>query len=82
MSDKKFSSHYQADIIFDGSDGEMKDRQVYGSNFLEFIEKIEEIEKQQGKIEIWSALYIYGKEVSQIKLKVIETLNIRRKLND
>ena len=82
MSDKKFSSHYQADIIFDGSDGEMKDRQVYGSNFLEFIEKIEEIEKQQGKIEIWSGLYIYCKEVSQIKLKVIETLNIRRKLND
>ena len=30
-------------------------------------------------VEVWSALFIYGNETSQIKMKVIETLKSREK---
>jgi hypothetical protein len=69
-----------ADVIFDGSDGEMHGVNIFGNNFIELIEAIEEKEKQVGdSFEIWSALFIYGGETSQIKIKVIETLRARKK---
>ena len=79
MSQVKVNSYYHADAVFDGNDGEMKDKQIYADNFLQLIERREELELQIGKIEIWSALFIYGKEASQIKMKVIETLRLRKK---
>ena len=79
MSEAKANSHYHADVVFDGNDGEMKDKQIHGDNFLQLIEKIEELEAEIGDIEIWSALFIYGEEASQIKMKVIETLRLRKK---
>ena len=48
-------------------------------NFIDLIEKIEEKQKEVGEIEIWSALFIYGGETSQIKMKVYETLKARKK---
>ena len=75
----KVNSFYMADIIFDGSDGEMHGVNIFGDNFIELIEKIEAKEKEVGGIEIWSALFIYGEETSQIKMKVYETLKARKK---
>ena len=74
----KVNSFYMADVIFDGSDGEMHGVNVFGDNFVELIEKIEEKEKEVGEIEIWSALFIYGGETSRVKMKVIETLKARK----
>lgn len=74
-----FSGFYMADVIFDGSDGEMHGVNIFGDNFVELIEAIEKKEKEVEKVEIWSALFIYGKETSQIKMKVIETLKARKK---
>jgi len=74
-----FSGFYMADVIFDGSDGEMHGVNIFGDNFVELIEAIEKKEKEVAKVEIWSALFIYGKETSQIKMKVIETLKARKK---
>jgi len=74
-----FSGFYMADVIFDGSDGEMHGVNIFGDNFVELIEAIEKKEKEVEEIEIWSALFIYGKETSQIKMKVIETLKARKK---
>ena len=73
------NSFYMADVIFDGSDGEMHGVNIFGDNFVELIEAIEKKEKEVEKVEIWSALFIYGKETSQIKMKVIETLKARKK---
>ena len=75
----KVNSFYMADVIFDGSDGEMHGVNVFGDNFIDLIEKIEEKQKEVGEIEIWSALFIYGGETSQIKMKVYETLKARKK---
>ena len=74
-----FRGFYMADVIFDGSDGEMHGVNIFGDNFVELIEAIEKKEKEVEKVEIWSALFIYGKETSQIKMKVIETLKARKK---
>ena len=74
------NSFYMADVIFDGSDGEMHGVNIFGNNFVELIEAIEEKENQVGdSLEIWSALFIYGGETSHIKMKVIETLKARKK---
>ena len=73
------NSFYMADVIFDGSDGEMHGVNIFGDNFVELIEAIEKKEKEVEKIEIWSALFIYAGETSQIKMKVIETLKARKK---
>jgi hypothetical protein len=70
-----------ADVIFDGSDGEMHGANLFGDNFVELIESIEKKGKEVGEIEIWSALFIYGGETSQIRMKVIETLDARKILN-
>ena len=77
MSRAKVNSYYHADAVFDGNDGEMKCKQIYADNFLQLIERIEDLEKQIGGIEIWSALFVYGDEHSQVKMKVIETLKAR-----
>jgi hypothetical protein len=71
-----------ADLIYDGSDGEMHGMNIFGDNFTELIENIELKSKHVGKIEIWSTLFIYGagtkQETSQVKMKVIETLKARK----
>ena len=43
------------------------------------IEEIEKVQNTHIKVEVWSALFIYGNETSQIKMKVIETLKSREK---
>ena len=76
------NSFYMADVIYDGSDGNMHGINVFGDNFTELIDNIELKSKHVGKIEIWSALYVYGsgakQESSQVKMKVIETLKARK----
>lgn len=76
------NSFYMADVIFDGSDGNMHGINVFGDNFTELIDNIELKSKHVGKIEIWSALYVYEsgtkQESSQVKMKVIETLKARK----
>ena len=71
-----------ADVIYDGSDGEIHGLNIFGDNFIELIDNIELKSKHVGKIEIWSALFIYGagvkQETSQVKIKVIETLKARK----
>lgn len=78
----KANSFYMADVIYDGSDGEMHGMNIFGDNFTELIDNIELKSKHVGKIEIWSALFIYGagtkQETSQVKMKVIETLKARK----
>ena len=78
----KANSFYVADVIYDGSDGEMHGLNIFGDNFIELIDNIELKSKHVGKIEIWSALFIYGagakQETSQVKIKVIETLKARK----
>ena len=78
----KANSFYMADVIYDGSDGEMHGLNIFGDNFIELIDNIELKSKHVGKIEIWSALFIYGagikQETSQVKIKVIETLKARK----
>jgi len=78
----KANSFYMADVIYDGSDGEMQGLNIFGDNFTELIDNIELKSKHVGKIEIWSALFIYGagikQETSQVKIKVIETLKARK----
>ena len=78
----KANSFYMADVIYDGSDGEMHGMNIFGDNFTELIDNIELKSKHVGKIEIWSALFIYGagvkQETSQVKIKVIETLKARK----
>ena len=78
----KANSFYMADVIYDGSDGNMHGLNIFGDNFLELIDNIELKSKQVGKIEVWSALYVYGsgtkQETSQVKMKVIETLKSRK----
>ena len=72
------NSLYQVDLVFDGDDGEMKGKEIKAFNFLELIEEIEGFVKTHNSAEVWSALFIYGKEKSQIKMKVIETLKRRK----
>ena len=74
-----FNSFYMADVIFDGSDGEMKGINIFGDNFQDLIENIEKKSDEVGKVEIWSALLIYGaqEEPAHVKIKVIETLRAR-----
>ena len=78
----KANSFYMADVIYDGSDGELHGLNIFGDNFIELIDNIELKSKHVGKIEIWSALFIYGagvkQETSQVKIKVIETLKARK----
>lgn len=73
------NSFYMADVIFDGIDGEMKGINIFGDNFQDLIENIEKKSDEVGKVEIWSALLIYGaqEETAQVKIKVIETLRAR-----
>jgi len=72
------NSLYQVDLVFDGDDGEMKGKEIKAFNFLDLIEEIEDFVKNHNSAEVWSALFIYGKEESQIKMKVIETLKRRK----
>ena len=78
----KVNSFYMADVIFDGSDGNMHGLNIFGDKFNQLIDNIELKSKHVGKIEIWSALYVYGfgtsQETSQVKMKVIETLKARK----
>ena len=78
----KANSFYMAAVIYDGSDGELHGLNIFGDNFIELIDNIELKSKHVGKIEIWSALFIYGagvkQETSQVKIKVIETLKARK----
>ena len=57
----------------------MKGFNIFGDNFQELINNIEKKSKAVGKIEIWSALLVYGanEETSQVRMKVIETLKAR-----
>tara|TARA_R110000851_G_scaffold199673_1_gene350768 strand:+ start:360 stop:614 length:255 start_codon:yes stop_codon:yes gene_type:complete len=78
----KANSFYMADVIYDGSDGNMHGINVFADNFTELIDNIELKSKHVGKIQVWSALYVYGggtsQETSQVKIKVIETLKARK----
>ena len=73
------NSIYQADLVFDGLDGEMTGKEIKAVNFTELIEEIEKMRNKYKSVEVWSALFIYGNETSQIKMKVIETLKSREK---
>ena len=73
------NSLYQADLVFDSLDGEMGGIEIKAFNFMELIEEIEKVQNTHIKVEVWSALFIYGNETSQIKMKVIETLKSREK---
>ncbi len=73
------NSLYQADLVFDGNDGEMKGKEIKAFNYLELIEEIEKFKENHKSTEVWSSLFIYRNETSQIKMKVIETLKSREK---
>ena len=73
------NSFYQADLVFDGLDGEMTGKEVLAVNFTELIKEIEKIKNEHIKVEVWSALFVYGRETSQIKMKLIENLKSREK---
>ena len=73
------NSLYQVDLVFDGSDGDMKGKEIKAFNYLELIEEIEKFKENHKSTEVWSSLFIYRNETSQIKMKVIETLKSREK---
>ena len=39
------NSLYQADLVFDGNDGEMKGKEIKAFNYLELIEEIEKFKE-------------------------------------
>ena len=49
------NSFYMADVIFDGSDGEMKGINIFGDNFQDLIENIEKKSVNQTE-EGWSQM--------------------------
>jgi len=72
------NNYYMADIVFDGSDGEMKVRHIWDKSFTKLIEKIEQLESELDNVEVWAARYLIEKEGTSIKQKVLATLNRRK----
>ena len=71
----------QIDIIFDGVDGDMKMKTLYEFDFISAIKKEEEflLRYSDSAPEILSARQHTGNDIQDIKLKVLTTLNERRK---
>jgi hypothetical protein len=67
-----------ADVVFDGSDGELKVKQIHAQSYTKFINKIELLIAELEGAEVWAARYLVDVESTPIKQKVLVTLNNRR----
>lgn len=70
---------YMADIVFDGSDGEMKVKSIHHRTFTKLIAHIERLTDELKNVEVWAARYLIEDESTSIKNKVLSTLKTRRK---